>query len=310
MSNSCRKAFSDTILELAKSDSSIQVLCTDSRGSALLNEYAEKLPEQFVEVGIAEQNCLGMAAGLANVGMKPFAVGPASFYTARSAEQLKVDIAYSNSNVKVIGISGGVSYGALGATHHSIQDIAFTRAIHNLSVLLPCDAAQTAAMTRVLAEYKGPVYMRFGRGSVPDVYEKTPEFTIGKANILRQGANAAIIAAGEMVYPSIKAADLLLKKGIEVKVIDMCSIKPLDEEAVLDAAKTGFVITVEEHSVYGGLGAAVAEVIVQKTEARMKIMGIPDTHVVTGSSQEVFDYYSLTPAGIAKNALAMIEGKK
>lgn len=310
MSNSCRKAFSDTILELAKCDSSIQVLCTDSRGSALLNDYAAKMPEQYVEVGIAEQNCLGMAAGLANMGMKPFAVGPASFYATRSAEQLKVDIAYSNSNVKVIGISGGISYGALGATHHSLQDIAFARAIHNLAVLLPCDAAQTVAMTRALAEYIGPVYVRFGRGGVPDVYKETPAFMIGKANILRQGADAAIISAGEMVYTSLGAAGILEKMGINATVIDMCSIKPLDEEAILAAAQTGSVITVEEHSIYGGLGAAVAEVVAQKTGARMKILGIPDTHVVTGSSQEVFGYYGLTAEDIAENALALIERNK
>lgn len=295
-----RKAFTETLLELARADERIFALATDSRGSVTLGDFARELPHQFVECGIAEQNAVGIAAGLTLEGVIPFVAGPASFYSTRAAEQVKVDVAYAGRNVKVIGVSGGVSYGALGGTHHAVQDVALMRAVPGLQVILPCDANQTAALTRALAESPVPAYVRMGRGDVADVYGKDAPFEIGKANLLRDGADGAIIACGEMVAPALHAAELLAGEGIAVKVIDMHTIKPLNEAAVLAAAETGFVLTVEEHSVKGGLGGAVAEVLCQKRPVAMQILGLPDDVLFSGTSAQMFEYYGLTPSGIAQ----------
>lgn len=305
---SCRKAFTDTLLELAKKDKDIVVLTTDARGSVTLDEYARQLPEQFVEIGIAEQNSVGVGAGLAACGKKPFVCGPASFLSARSLEQVKVDVAYSCTNVKVIGVSGGVSYGALGASHHSLHDIAVMRAIPGITVILPSDAAQTCQMTRALADFKGPVYVRMGRNPVPDIYiNEAPAFTIGKANLLMDGRDITIIGTGETVRHSLDAALRLKSKGISARVLDMHTVKPLDRDAVLKAAEdTGRIITVEEHSIHGGLGAAVSEIIVQSKLVPMRIIGIPDETVITGTSPEVFKHYGLTGEAICKAAEDML----
>lgn len=301
-----RKAFTETLLELAKQDQRIFALATDSRGSVTLNDFVKALPNQFVECGIAEQNAVGIAAGLACTGLIPFVCGPASFYSTRSAEQVKVDVAYSHTNVKIIGVSGGVSYGALGGTHHAVQDVAFMRAVPGLQVLIPADANQAAAMTRALAVSTEPAYVRMGRGAVEDIYPENPPFEIGKANILREGGDAAVIACGEMVHPALKAAELLAEKGVNVRVIDMHTIKPLDEAAILRAAETGAIVTVEEHSVCGGLGAAVAEFICQHKPVKMKLLGLPDEYLYSGSNHEVFAHYGLTAEGVAANVEALI----
>ncbi len=305
---SCRKAFTDTLLQLAEKDKNIIVLATDARGSVTLDKFVEKFPGQYVEVGIAEQDSVGIGAGLATCGKKPFVCGPACFLSARSLEQIKVDVAYSNTNVKIIGVSGGVSYGALGASHHSLQDIAVMRAIPGITVILPSDAAQTCQMTRALVDFDGPVYVRMGRNAVPDVYEnETPPFKIGKANFLTEGSDITIIGTGETVRCALDAALLLDDMGIHARVIDMHTLKPLDEEAVLKAAKeTGYIITVEEHSVHGGLGAAVSELVVQNKPVPMRIIGIPDETVITGSSIEVFKHYGLTGENICKIAIEML----
>lgn len=297
----CRKAFTETLLELAKTDENIWALATDSRGSVTLTDFANELPGQFVECGIAEQDAVGIAAGLTLEGKTAFVCGPASFYATRSAEQVKVDVAYSHRDVKVIGVSGGVSYGALGGTHHAVQDIAFMRAVPGLQVFIPADAAQAAAMTRAIAYSGEPAYVRMGRGEVEDVYTGSCPFEIGKANILKNGGNAAIIACGEMVYPSLKAAEILAADGIDVTVIDMHTIKPLDEAAIIEAAKTGLIVTVEEHSVKGGLGGAVAEVVCEKCPVKMKILALPDETLYSGTNKEVFAHYGLTAEGIAKS---------
>lgn len=303
-----RKAFTETLLELAKEDPTIFALATDSRGSVTLNDFVDVLPNQFVECGIAEQDAVGIAAGLSNLGLRPFVCGPASFYATRAAEQVKVDVAYSRSNVKVIGVSGGVSYGALGGTHHAIQDIALFRAVPNMTVILPADANEAAAMTRVLAKNSEPTYVRMGRGAVPDVYDPDVNFEVGKAIWLRNGKDAAIIACGEMVYHANEAAKLLEAEGILVSVLDMHTIKPLDEESVLKAAQTGAVVTVEEHIIRGGLGGAVAEVICQNHPVKMKILGLPDETVYSGTSAEVFEHYRLNAEGIAEAVRELLKG--
>ena len=308
MKNACRKAFTQTILDIAKKDSRIVVLTSDARGSVTLNDYADELPEQFVEMGIAEQNLVGVAAGMALSGMKAFVCAPACFLSSRSFEQIKVDMAYTGTNVKAIGVSGGVSYGALGTSHHSVQDIASMRATAGMTVILPCDARQTIAMTHTLAEFEGPVYVRMGRGAVEDVYEDGDcPFEIGKANVVRKGSDIAIIACGETVRPALDAAMILEKAGIDAHVIDMHTLKPLDEKAIIEAAKkTGKMITVEEHCVKGGLGGAVAEVLSQNCPVPLKIIGIADEQTVSGSSEEVFEHYGLTAKNIAGTAKEMM----
>ena len=302
----CRKAITETLFELAKKDPSIYALVSDSRGSVTLDEFARELPGQFVECGIAEKDESGIAAGLACAGLKPYVCGPASFYSTRAAEQIKVDVAYSHMNVKVIGVSGGVSYGALGGTHHAVQDVALMRAVPNLQVFVPADANQSAALVRALVSSPDPAYVRVGRGAVPDVYGPDAPFVIGKANRLRAGRDVALIACGEMVYHAVEAAKLLAESGIEASVYDMATIKPLDEDAILEAAKTGAIVTIEEHSVKGGLGGAVAEVVCQRAPVKMRILGLPDETLYNGESRHVFEHYGLNADGIAKAAKELI----
>ncbi len=295
-----RGSFTQRILELAKENKSIFTLATDSRGSVTLGDFAKELPEQFVECGIAEQDAVGIAAGLANAGLRPFVCGPACFFSMRSAEQVKVDVAYSHMNVKIIGVSGGVSYGALGSTHHSTQDIALMRAIPGLEVYIPSDAVQMRDLTDYLAASDEPAFVRVGRGAVEDIYPEGTAFTPGKAVKLRSGTDAAIIACGETVVQAMHAADALLGQEIAVSVYDMFTIKPLDTEAIEEAARTGMVFTVEEHSPYGGLGGAVSEYLSQNKPTRMKIMALPDEKLYTGTSQQVFEHYRLDAAGITR----------
>ncbi len=303
----CRGAFSEKILEEAKKDKDIIVVCTDSRGSASMGPYPDELPEQFVEMGIAEQNAVTVSAGMAHVGKKVFEVGPASFNSMRSAEQVKVDVAYSHNNVKIIGISGGLSYGALGATHHSLQDIALMRAIPGIAVEIPADANQMVALVDEYLKTDDPVYTRIGRGAVPIVYEEGCKVTIGKAIRWFDGTDLAIITCGQLLWRALEAAKKLEEEGIHVRVYDMHTVKPLDEAAVLEAAEAcGKILTVEEHSIFGGLGGAVAEVVCANKPVPVKILGIPDENVPNGSDDEVFAYYHMDPEGIADAARKML----
>ena len=302
-----RKAFTETLLELARQDPCIFAVATDSRGSVTLSEFAQELPQQFVECGIAEQDAIGIGAGLACTGLRPFVCGPASFYSLRSAEQIKIDVAYCHQNVKIIGVSGGVSYGALGSTHHAVQDIALMRAIPGLQVVLPADANAAVQLTRALASSNEPAYVRMGRNAVEDVYPPYASFTIGKANVLREGTDLTIVACGELVLPALCAAEKLNQRGIAVSVLDMHTIKPLDRGAICRAAQMGPILTIEEHSVLGGLGAAVAEVVCQEWPTKMRIMGLPDEVLYTGESKEVFAHYGLTAEGIAQSAEELLQ---
>ena len=301
----CRKSFTDTLLALAKQDKDIIAVTTDARGSVTLGDFAKELPGQFVECGIAEQDAIGISAGLASCGKKVFCCGPACFYVARSLEQVKVDIAYSGNPVTVLGVSGGVAYGALGATHHSLHDIAVLRTFPGMNVILPCDARQTAKVVKMLVDHPAPTYVRVGRAAVPDVYENDDfEFCLGKANTLAEGDDLTIIAAGETVYHALQASRSLEKKGIHARVLDLSSIKPFDAEAVRKAAaETGRIITVEEHSIYGGLGALVTECL-SEHPVPVKILGIPDENVIHATSPEIFAYYGIDAAGIEKVALS------
>lgn len=306
-----RQALCEALMEEARLDRDIMVLTSDSRGSAAMGPFAKTFPEQFVETGIAEQNIVGIAAGLAHSGKKPYVASPACFLSMRSIEQIKVDVAYSGTNVKLIGISGGVSYGALGMSHHSLQDWAVTRAIPGLTVLVPADRHETKRMTEALVRHQGGAYIRIGRNPVEDVYESADyEFVIGKAVLLHEGNDLTIIAAGETVRIALDAARLLSNDGINARVLNMHTIKPLDQEAVLAAAKeTGAIITIEEHSVFGGLGAAVAEVTSGICPVPVKIMGIPDEPAVAGNTQEIFRHYGLTASGVKDMAVQLVRDR-
>ncbi|TDF98668.1 transketolase family protein [Paenibacillus piri] len=303
-----RQVICDTLLELARDDRDIMVLASDSRGSAAMAPFAGAYPEQFVEVGIAEQNIVGISAGLAHSGKKPFVTSPACFLSMRSIEQIKVDVAYSGTNVKLVGISGGISYGALGMSHHSVQDIAVTRAIPGLAVMLPADRHETKKMTEALVNYEGGVYVRIGRNPVEDVYESDDyEFIIGKAVTMRQGSDLTIIATGETVRVALDAEVALKKTGVSVRVLNMHTIKPLDEEAIISSAReTGRIITVEEHSIHGGLGAAVAEIVVQRHPVPVRILGIPDEPAIAGKTSEVFEHYGINAENIKRIAFELL----
>ena len=301
----CRRSFTDTLVQLAKEDRDIVAVTSDAKGSVTLDRFAKELPEQFVEVGIAEQNAVGISAGLAMAGKKVFVCGPACFYVARSLEQVKVDLAYSRNNVKVIGVSGGVSYGALGATHHSLHDIAVLRTFPDMHIILPCDARQTAKLTRQLVDYNYPVYVRVGRNAVPNVYQDDSfDFQIGKANILMDGNDLTLIGTGETVYHCYEAGKRLKNHGIDARVIDMHTLKPVDTDVILKAAReTKKIITVEEHSIFGGLGAIVAETVVQANPVPVKILGIPDENVIHAKPLEIFRHYGIDAEGIYRSAI-------
>ena len=302
------EVFSATLLELARGDSDLLVVTSDSRGSAKLAPFAKAAPGQIVEVGIAEQNLVGIAAGLAAAGKNVFAVSPACFLTARSLEQIKNDVCYSDQPVSVIGISAGVSYGALGTTHHSLHDFAVLRAIHNITIVAPADNFETREAIKATAKLRTPAYLRFGKKTMPHLPRPVPGFELGKASLVRPGTDISFVACGETVAPALAAADLLAADGIDCRVVSMHTIKPLDEAAVLQAAtETRGVITVEEHSINGGLGEACASLLLQTgVHPRFKIVGLPDDHTVTGSQPEIFRHYGMDGLGLAAIAKKLL----
>lgn len=305
------EVFSSTLQELAATDRDVIVVTSDSRGSGKLVPFGQRFPKQIVEIGIAEQNLVGVAAGLASAGKKPFAVSPACFLTARAMEQIKNDVAYSDNPVKLIGISAGVSYGALGTTHHSLHDYAVLRAINNITIVAPADNYETAEAIKLAAAMESPIYLRFGKKNMPDLssVDNLP-FEFGKGRIIREGSDIAFIATGETVYPALQAAEKLASDvGIQSTVISMHTIKPLDT-ALLESVtrKCQAVITVEEHSVYGGLGEACASFLLQNGIIKpFKIVAIPDEYTVTGSQTEIFEHYGISENGLASTAKTLLQ---
>ena len=300
-----RQAICDVLLQAAEHDRDIVVTCSDSRGSASLAPFAQAYPKQFVEMGIAEQNLVTVSAGMAAMGKKVFAASPASFLSTRSYEQAKVDVAYSHTNVTLIGISGGVSYGALGMTHHSCQDIAAMAALPGMRVYLPSDRFQTAKLIEALLKDEDPAYVRVSRSATEDVYDENMTFTLDRANRIalaeREVYDAAIVTCGELVPYAVKAAETLAAEGIDVQVIDMYCIKPLDEEALLTvAANSRVLITAEEHAPQGGLGALVCQTICAKHPRKVTQLSLPDGHIIAGNNKEIFAYYGLDDAGLAE----------
>jgi transketolase len=303
----CRKAFSGTLMELAAADPRIVAVVNDSLGSSNLREFKKRFPERLVNVGIAEQNMVGVAAGLANGGLIPFVCGASCFLTGRALEQIKVDLGYSRYNVKLCGMASGVAYGELGPTHHAIEDLAWVRAIANMIVIVPADPVETKGAVCAAAMHDGPVFLRLSRLPVPVLHPEDYRFKIGSAVRLRDGRNMTLIANGTMVCRAIEAASLLQADGIEAAVLNMSTVRPLDRQAITEAAAAGPILTVEEHTVVGGLGGAVAEVVVTCCPVRMRMLGIPGEFAPTGSPAFLFEHFGLTPEHIRRAAVELLK---
>ena len=306
----CREAFARTIETLAEKDERIVAVVNDSVGSSKLVGFQKRFPNRLINVGIAEQAMVGVGAGLANGGKVPFVSGASCFLTARALEQIKADIAYSNTNVKLCGMSSGVAYGELGPTHHSIEDLAWLRLLPNLTIIAPSDRWETEEAVKAAATTEGPFFLRISRMPVPDlVRPSNAAFRVGVAETLRHGRDAAILANGVMVSRAVEAADELGADGLEVRVVNMASIAPLDVEAIRAAAETGAIVTAEEHSVRGGLGGAVAEVLATSCSCRLRILGFPG-FLPTGSPEFLLQRHGLTASGIAAAVRGLIEARK
>ena len=302
------EVFADTLLQEAKLNNNIVAVTSDSRGSGKLVPFGEQLPYQLIEVGIAEQNLVGVCAGLSAVGKKVFGVSPSSFLTARSLEQIKNDIAYSNQPVVLVGISAGISYGKLGATHHSIHDFAVLRAINNISIVSPADNFETSEVIKKSLDYDKPLFIRYGKKPTLNLHKEGQKFEIGKAIVVNQGDEIVFIATGETVQRAYLASQILKKDGLNATVISMHTIKPFDKETFLEAVSNAKVlISIEEHSIYGGLGEMCASIISQeKININFKILGIPDEYMINGSQSEVLDHYDMAPHKISNLAKALI----
>jgi len=307
------EVFAETVLAAAQQDPRLLVVTSDSRGSARLVGFAGALPAQLIEVGIAEQNLVGIAAGLADAGRKVFAVSPACFLAARALEQIKNDVAYSNNPVKLVGISAGVSYGALGSTHHSLHDLAALRAINNIDILVPADNTETRWAVRLALLADKPVYLRFGKAPLFNLHSNAAAYPEpGKALKLREGTDVAFVATGETVaHALLAAAELAAADGISCQVWSVPSIRPLDTEAVRAAAACDALISVEEHMVNGGLGEACAALLLESgCRTRFRRVGIPDEYTVTGSQSDIFYHYGISMEGLAQRARELLSGDR
>ena len=306
----CRDAFAEALEDVALHDPRICAVVNDSVGSSKIGDFARRFPERLINVGIAEQTMVGLAAGLANAGKIPFVCAASCFLTGRALEQIKADVAYSDANVKLCGMSPGMAYGELGPTHHSIEDLAWTRAIANLTVIVPADPLETDQALRVAAEMRGPVFLRIARMPVPVVHDDEYRFAIGRADQLRPGRDVTLIANGTMVSRALEGAELLAVAGVDARVLNMSTVRPIDREAIIAAAaETGHIVTVEEHSVYGGLGSAVAEVVCTTLPVPMRILGVPGVFAPTGSVSWLLEHFNLTPTGIRDAAFELVEAR-
>jgi transketolase len=306
----CRDAYARALETMAEHDKRVCAVINDSLSSAKLKDFKTKYPDRFVNVGIAEQNMVGVGAGLANSGMIPYLCGASCFLTARAMEQIKVDLAYSKTNVRICGMSSGMAYGQLGPTHHSIEDVAWTRVIPNMAVVVPADHVETAAAMHYSLHYEGPMFLRISRIPVPQVHCDDYTFQFGKAVQLRDGTDVTIIANGVLVSRALEAARALEQDGVSARVLNMSTVKPLDREAVLDAARsTNAIVTAEEGLRAGGLGGSVAELLGAEHPTRMRILGLPDTFAPTGTAEFLLQYFGLTAAGIRDAAIELAGAK-
>lgn len=304
----CRDTSAATLVELARADDRVVALCNDSVGSSKLTEFATEFPDRLVDVGIAEQNLVGVAAGLANGGMIPFVHAASCFLTARALEQIKVDAAYSGYNIKFVGVSSGMAYGELGPTHHSIEDIAWLRAIADLAIVVPADPVEHATALRAAHRYDGPVFIRTSRMPVPDVHPEDYRFVFGTAPVLRDGSDVTVIANGTQVATALAAAESLAAEGIEARVLNMSSIAPFDRDAIVAAAEeTGAIVTIEEATIRGGLGGLVAETVVTSHPVPMRLLGVASGFAPTGSTSFLFGHFGMTPDGIVRATRELLD---
>jgi len=304
----CRNAFARTLEDIARGDPRVVALCNDSVSSAKLTHFAQVFPDRLFNVGIAEQNMVGMGAGMANGGKIPFIAAAACFLTGRALEQIKNDLAYTGTNVKLCGVSTGLAYGPLGGTHHSIEDIAWLRAIANMTIIVPADPVETEQAVRAVVDFVGPVYLRLSRMGVPVVHDADYRFEIGKAVRLRDGSDVTLVACGTLVPRALEAAAMLEAKGVQARVINMATVKPIDREAIIEAAvETCGIVTAEEHTIYGGFGSDVAEVVATTHPVPMRILGVPGVFAPTGSPEFLLEHFGLTPQGIRDAALELVE---
>ena len=305
-----RDGYGEALVELGRTNSDVVVLCSDLTDSTRTNWFKKEFPDRFFEMGIAEQDMMNTAAGLSLAGKIPFASTFGVFASGRAWEQVRITICYANLNVKIGGSHGGITVGADGATHQGLEEIALMRIIPNMTVIVPCDAQETYKATMAAAGIFGPVYIRFGREKVPVITKPDNPFTIGKAYTMRDGKDIAIIACGLMVSEALEAAGALAKDGISARVINLHTIKPIDQEAIVKAAReTGAVVTAEEHQVMGGMGSAVAEVVVRNFPVPMEMVGIQDRFGESGSAQELLKAFGLTGFDIMRAAKEVLERK-
>lgn len=306
-----RDGYGKALLELcAQPDSKVMVLDADVAKSTRTVWIRDKYPEHFMDMGIAEQDMVGTAAGLALGGMIPFCSTYAVFLAGRAWDQIRTTVCYNNLNVKLGGAHAGISVGPDGATHQALEDVALTRVLPYMTVIVPCDAEETRKATLAMAKTDGPCYVRFGREAVPVITEEGTEFEIGKARTVRDGSDVAVIANGAMVYEAVNAAEALANEGISVRVLDMHTVKPLDEEAVVKAAReTGVIVTAEEHQIEGGLGGAVAECLAKTFPVPMEMVAVNDSFGQSGEPQELMDRYGLNAENIAEKIRAVIRRK-
>jgi transketolase len=296
-----RDAYGKALAKLGAQNPKVVVLDADLSKSTKTVDFAKVFPERFINVGIAEQNLVGISAGLAAAGMIPFASTFAMFATGRAFEIIRNSVCYPQLNVKICASHAGLTVGEDGGSHQSIEDIAIMRVLPHMTVIVPADAVETEKAVFAAAEMKGPVYMRLGRPAVPVLFPEDYDFQIGKAVTMREGTDVTVIACGIMVAEALEAADQLAKDGISVKVINMSTIKPIDKEAIINAAKeTGAIVTAEEHSIIGGLGGAVAEVLSENIPTPLVRIGIMDTFGESGSPNDLLEKYGLTAECIAQ----------
>lgn len=302
----CRDAYAKALEDMAEKDGRVSVVINDSLSSAKMKNFKAKFPDRFINVGIAEQNMVGVGNGLENGGMIPYLCGASCFLTARAMEQVKVDLAYSNANVRICGMSSGMAYGQLGPTHHSIEDLAWMRVLPNMTIVVPADPIETAAVMQYSLQHTGPMFIRISRIPVRTIHNDDYKFTLGRAVTLREGGDITLIANGVLVSRALDAAEALSQIGIQARVLNMSTVKPLDRETIVKAAReTRGIVTAEESFAAGGLGGAVAEVLAVEHPARMRMLGIPDVFAPTGTAEFLLDHFKLSAAGITGAALEL-----
>lgn len=305
-----RSGFGAGLSELGKTNENVVALCADLTGSLKMDAFQADHPERFFQVGIAEANMIGMAAGLTIGGKIPFTGTFANFSTGRVYDQIRQSVAYSNKNVKICASHAGLTLGEDGATHQILEDIGLMKMLPNMVVISPCDYNETKAATIAIADYDGPVYLRFGRPKVPNFTDPTKKFVIGKADVLREGKDVTIIATGHLVWKAIEASEILLAKGINPEIINIHTIKPLDEKAVLDSiSKTKCVVTAEEHMMNGGLGDSIAQLLSRKMPSPLEMVAVNDTFGESGTGEELLTKYHINTVDIVEAAERVISRK-